>query len=139
MPPMRTEDVKSINGIPQFGLGTWQRTGPEGRALIAEAIAMGYRHINTAQSYDTEQHVGAAIRDSGLPRSAFVVTTKIAGVSLAGMHVLSSARANLTPDSDVSATSASHSRVHSSTIARIRKRRPSAGLPLVDACLADPV
>ncbi len=39
--------MKQINGIPQFGLGTWQRKGPEGRALIAEAIAIGlppHRH-----------------------------------------------------------------------------------------------
>ncbi len=82
--------MKQINGIPQFGLGTWQRKGPEGRALIAEAIAMGYRHIDTAQSYDTEQHVGAAMRESGLARDAFFVTTKVATVNLARTHFLPS-------------------------------------------------
>ncbi len=82
--------MKQINGIPQFGLGTWQRKGPEGRALIAEAIAMGYRHIDTAQSYDTEQHVGAAMRESGLARDAFFVTTKVAAVNLARTHFLPS-------------------------------------------------
>jgi 2,5-diketo-D-gluconate reductase B len=82
--------MKSINGIPQFGLGTWQRKGPEGRALIAEALAMGYRHIDTAQSYDTEQHVGAAMMESGLGREAFFVTTKVATTNLARKHFLPS-------------------------------------------------
>ncbi len=82
--------MKSINGIPQFGLGTWQRKGPEGKALIAEAIAMGYRHIDTAQSYDTEHHVGAAIRESGIPRADFFVTTKVATTNLARKDFLPS-------------------------------------------------
>ena len=82
--------MKHIAGIPQFGLGTWQRKGPEGRALIAEALAMGYRHIDTAQSYDTEQHVGAAIRESGLSRDALFVTTKVATTQLARKDFLPS-------------------------------------------------
>ncbi len=51
---------------------------------------MGYRHIDTAQSYDTEQHVGAAMRESGLARDAFFVTTKVATVNLARTHFLPS-------------------------------------------------
>jgi 2,5-diketo-D-gluconate reductase B len=82
--------VKTINGIPQFGLGTWLRTGTEGRALIAEALSMGYRHLDTAQSYDTEQQVGAAIRDSGLRRDELFVTTKVATINLARRDFLPS-------------------------------------------------
>ncbi len=51
---------------------------------------MGYRHIDTAQSYDTEQHVGAAMRESGLGRDAFFVTTKVATTNLARKDFLPS-------------------------------------------------
>lgn len=63
--------------MPHFGLGTWGRRGPEGVAALSEAIAIGYRHLDTAQSYDTEAEVGRAIAESGLPREEFWVTTKI--------------------------------------------------------------
>ncbi|MBU1176776.1 MAG: aldo/keto reductase [Alphaproteobacteria bacterium] len=65
-------------GIPQLGLGTFGRTGPGGRAAIDIAIEIGYRHLDTAQDYGTEANVGAAIRESGLKRDAFFVTTKVA-------------------------------------------------------------
>ena len=65
------------NSIPPLGLGTWNRRGKEGEEAILAAIAIGYRHIDTAQSYDNEQHVGPAIRRSGLGRNAFFVTTKV--------------------------------------------------------------
>jgi 2,5-diketo-D-gluconate reductase B len=82
--------MTNINGIPQFGLGTWQRTGPEGRALIAEALALGYRHIDTAQSYETEKNVGAALSGSGLRRDELFITTKVATVNLARKDFLPS-------------------------------------------------
>jgi 2,5-diketo-D-gluconate reductase B len=68
--------------IPQLGLGTFGRTGDAGVAAILTAIEVGYRHIDTAQSYDTESTVGAAIRRSGLPRDDFFVTTKVADTNL---------------------------------------------------------
>lgn len=68
--------------IPQLGLGTFGRTGETGIAAILTAIEIGYRHIDTAQSYDTESTVGAAIRRSGLPRGDFFVTTKVADTNL---------------------------------------------------------
>ncbi len=68
--------------IPQLGLGTYGRTGDEGTAAILKAIELGYRHIDTAQSYDTERTVGEAMRRSGLPRDAFFVTTKVADSNL---------------------------------------------------------
>jgi 2,5-diketo-D-gluconate reductase B len=63
--------------MPKLGLGTWARRGPEGVAAIRSAIDIGYRHLDTAQSYDTEAEVGQAIAESGLPRGEFWVTTKI--------------------------------------------------------------
>jgi 2,5-diketo-D-gluconate reductase B len=68
--------------IPRIGLGTYGRTGEAGMAAILTAIEVGYRHIDTAQTYDSEAGVGEAMRRSGLPRSAFFVTTKVADANL---------------------------------------------------------
>lgn len=68
--------------VPQMGLGTFGRTGDDGAAAILAAIEIGYRHIDTAQSYDTESSVGAAVRRSGVPRGDFFVTTKVADTNL---------------------------------------------------------
>jgi 2,5-diketo-D-gluconate reductase B len=70
------------NPIPQLGLGTFGRTGDAGIAAMLTAIEIGYRHIDTAQSYDTERQVGEAVRRSGLPRGDFFVTTKVADTRL---------------------------------------------------------
>ena len=81
--------------IPQLGLGTFGRTGEEGMQAILTAIEIGYRHIDTAQSYDTEANVGEAIRRSGLPRSDFFVTTKVADTHLAKPDFLPSVEKSL--------------------------------------------
>ncbi|MQW59680.1 aldo/keto reductase [Sinorhizobium meliloti] len=81
--------------IPQLGLGTFGRTGDEGMQAILTAIEIGYRHIDTAQSYDTESNVGEAIRRSGLPRSDFFVTTKVADTNLAKPDFLPSVEKSL--------------------------------------------
>ncbi|WP_246710221.1 aldo/keto reductase [Martelella soudanensis] len=64
-------------GMPLMGLGTFDRTGPEGVSAILAALEIGYRHIDTAQTYDTERECGEAIRRSGLKRDDVFVTTKI--------------------------------------------------------------
>ncbi|KZV60972.1 Aldo/keto reductase [Peniophora sp. CONT] len=66
--------------IPLVGLGCWM--GSPGGAervheMVTKAIALGYRHIDTAAGYANEEHVGQAIRDSGIPRSEFFITTKL--------------------------------------------------------------
>lgn len=81
--------------IPQLGLGTYGRTGDEGIQAILTAIEIGYRHIDTAQSYDTEGNVGEAIRRSGLPRSDFFVTTKVADTNLSKPDFLPSVEKSL--------------------------------------------
>lgn len=63
--------------IPRLGFGTWGRRGDEGVAALLAAFEAGYRHFDTAQSYDTESEVGAALVQSGLPRDEVWVTTKI--------------------------------------------------------------
>ncbi|TXH99730.1 MAG: aldo/keto reductase [Rhizobium sp.] len=66
-----------MDSIPRLGFGTWARTGADGVAAILCALETGYRHLDTAQSYGTEQSVGEAMRQSGLKRDEIFVTTKI--------------------------------------------------------------
>ena len=87
--------MQTFNGIPALGLGTWGRTGDEGLKAILTALEIGYRHIDTAQTYKTEANVGEAIRRSGLPRSEVFVTTKVARVKLAPKDFLPSLRQSL--------------------------------------------
>ena len=68
--------------IPKIGLGTSGRTGDAGMEAILTAIGAGYRHIDTAQSYGSEPGVGEAARRSGIPRSEFFITTKVADTRL---------------------------------------------------------
>lgn len=46
-------------------------------AAVATAIRCGYRHIDTAQTYDNEEYVGKAIRDSEVPRNEIFLTSKL--------------------------------------------------------------
>ncbi len=64
--------------IPAVGYGTMLFPDPDRAVeLIGHALACGYRHIDTARKYGTEQWVGEAIRASGVPREEIWVTTKV--------------------------------------------------------------
>ena len=63
--------------MPKIGYGTWMRRGREGRACIEAALEAGYRHIDTAQGYQNEAMVGAAIATSGIARPEIFITTKV--------------------------------------------------------------
>jgi 2,5-diketo-D-gluconate reductase B len=63
--------------IPAIGLGTWPMRGRSCTETVAEALALGYRHIDTAQMYGNEAEVGAAVRASGVPRDELFITTKV--------------------------------------------------------------
>lgn len=67
----------TTNGIPAMGFGTWLRTGDAGLSAIMVALETGYRHIDTAQVYNTERECGEALRRSGLRRHDVFLTTKI--------------------------------------------------------------
>jgi diketogulonate reductase-like aldo/keto reductase len=76
----KTEAVRLLDGssIPRVGLGVYQ--SPQGeptRAAVRAALAAGYRHVDTARVYRNEADVGAAVRDSGIPRDEIFVTTKL--------------------------------------------------------------
>jgi 2,5-diketo-D-gluconate reductase B len=86
-----------MNGtrIPQLGLGTFGRVGKEGVEALLKAIEIGYRHLDTAQSYNTEDSVGEAVRRSGLPRTEFFITTKVADTRLDKAQFMPSVRESL--------------------------------------------
>ncbi|MBF2681062.1 aldo/keto reductase [Listeria innocua] len=72
--------VKLNNGVevPILGFGTYQITDAgEAEQAVKEAIAAGYRHIDTAQSYMNEEAVGRGIATSGVDRKELFITTKI--------------------------------------------------------------
>jgi len=63
--------------IPKLGLGTWMIEDNKVADAVKAAVAMGYRHIDTAQAYGNERGVGDGIRGCGVPREELFVTTKL--------------------------------------------------------------
>lgn len=73
------EFLNLANGtsIPAVGFGVFQISADATAQAVADAIAAGYRHIDTAQSYFNEAAVGEGIRRSGIAREDLFVTTKV--------------------------------------------------------------
>lgn len=66
------------HAIPKLGFGTWQiPKGDIAYEATRQALAAGYRHIDSARGYDNEVSVGKAILDSGIPRHEIFLTTKL--------------------------------------------------------------
>ena len=67
------------NGVrmPMLGYGVYQVTKDECERCVLDALSVGYRLIDTAQSYFNEEEVGAAIRKSGVPREEIFITSKV--------------------------------------------------------------
>lgn len=63
--------------MPILGFGVYQVPVEDTERAVSDAIAVGYRHIDTAQYYRNEAGVGRAIEASGLPREDFFITTKV--------------------------------------------------------------
>ena len=73
------EYVTLNNGIkmPKLGYGVYQTPPEETCRCVLDAIEVGYRSIDTAQAYYNEAGVGQALKESGLPREEFFLTTKV--------------------------------------------------------------
>ena len=73
------EYVTLSNGVkmPRLGYGVYQVTKDECERCVSDALKVGYRHIDTAQSYFNEEEVGNAIKKSGIPREELFITTKV--------------------------------------------------------------
>ena len=63
--------------IPQLGFGVFQVPPEVTQKAVEEALAAGYRHIDTAAAYRNESGVGAALAATGIPRGEIFVTTKL--------------------------------------------------------------
>ncbi|MCL1899283.1 MAG: aldo/keto reductase [Promicromonosporaceae bacterium] len=76
---LKVPQIPLNNGveIPQLGLGTYKVEAAQGRALVRQALELGYRHIDTAAMYRNEREVGQGISDSGLSREEIFLTTKL--------------------------------------------------------------
>ena len=73
------KNVKLYNGVemPILGYGVYQVTPEECERCVSDALSVGYRSIDTAQSYLNEQNVGNAVRRSGIQREKIFITTKV--------------------------------------------------------------
>jgi 2,5-diketo-D-gluconate reductase A len=63
--------------IPTVGLGTWPMDDAEAERVVASALDLGYRLVDTAYAYGNETGVGRGIRASSVPRDEVFVTTKL--------------------------------------------------------------
>ncbi len=73
-----TYALNNGNQIPKIGFGTWLlNEGDECYNAVADALQLGYRHIDTARAYHNEASVGRAVRDSGIRRDEIYVTSKL--------------------------------------------------------------
>jgi len=93
---VRVESLQTQGiSIPRIGLGTFRMQGETCRAAVESALALGYRHVDTAEMYGNEAAVGVAIAASGLPRGDIHVTTKVWPENLAPDRIRRSFDASL--------------------------------------------
>ncbi|MFB6253855.1 MAG: aldo/keto reductase [Halobacteriaceae archaeon] len=88
-------------GLPEFafrcGYGTYEPQQPKlgdtnYTAIIRKAIEIGYRHIDSAQDYDTEELVGNAIDQSDIDRNELFITTKLRWDNLSYENAIKTAK-----------------------------------------------
>lgn len=75
---MQTTTLSNGVEMPMEGFGVFQV--PEAEVCeqaVSDALAVGYRMIDTAAAYFNEEAVGAAIKKSGIPREELFITTKL--------------------------------------------------------------
>ena len=71
--------IKTVRGVevPTVAIGVFEVEPGETEETVADALAAGYRHVDTATAYGNEEEVGAGIRRSGVDRDEVWVTTKV--------------------------------------------------------------
>src|SRR4051812_49113841 len=71
--------VRLNNGVemPVLGFGVYQIPPDQTDQAVADALAAGYRSLDTAAAYTNEEAVGGAIAASGIPHDELFVTTKL--------------------------------------------------------------
>jgi diketogulonate reductase-like aldo/keto reductase len=81
--------------VPVLGLGTWELRGDACVEAVERALALGYRHLDTAQGYFNEAEVGAGLRRSGVARDQVFLTTKVRPRNYRARDVVTSTEASL--------------------------------------------
>lgn len=92
---MMTVKLKSGATMPVLGLGTWQLNGEECVEAVSKAIALGYRHIDTAEGYENHREVKAGILKSGVRRQDLFITSKLMRGRYSRRNVLEACDATL--------------------------------------------
>ncbi|MEW2252639.1 aldo/keto reductase [Streptomyces sp. NPDC006975] len=74
---MQTVTLNNGVEMPILGFGVYQIPPEQTEQAVRDALAAGYRSLDTAAAYGNEEAVGRAVRDSGIPREDLFVTTKL--------------------------------------------------------------
>jgi len=81
--------------VPTLGFGTWQLRGRACVKAVEHALSLGYRHLDTAQSYENEDEVGAAIQNTDIDRGDIFLVTKIQPSNFARRKAIKSTERSL--------------------------------------------
>ena len=76
-PEIPTTTLNNGVQMPVLGFGVYAVPAEETERVVTDALAAGYRHLDTAAAYENEAAVGRAIAASGLPRDELFITTKL--------------------------------------------------------------
>jgi 2,5-diketo-D-gluconate reductase A len=78
-PMSKIPNVTLNNGVqmPILGFGVFQVPAEETERVVTDALAAGYRHLDTAAAYGNEEAVGKAVKASGIARDELFITTKM--------------------------------------------------------------
>ncbi|MEU4345861.1 aldo/keto reductase [Streptomyces sp. NPDC023838] len=74
---MQTVTLNNGVEMPILGFGVYQIPADQTEQAVSDALAAGYRSLDTAAAYRNEEAVGRAIKSSGIPRQDLFVTTKV--------------------------------------------------------------
>src|SRR3712207_3614630 len=91
---LRYQTIKGEK-VPSLGLGTWRLSGEECARAVERALALGYRHIDTAQMYGNEGEVGKGMESSAVDREEVFLTTKVWPSDFSYQRVVETTRQSL--------------------------------------------
>lgn len=92
MYPMKFIQLNDSVKLPLIGFGTWQLQGVDCYNSVLKAFEAGYRHIDTADRYGNHAQVARALKDSGLKRAEYQLTTKLWRDDLSPETILASGK-----------------------------------------------
>ncbi len=93
--PVPFIELNDHHHMPALGAGVWQIDNDKVGEVVHAAIEAGYRLIDTAQGYDNEAGVGAAIRDAAVGREELFLVSKLRTSSMGYDEALAGIRSSL--------------------------------------------